>query len=110
MTGQLLFVPDLGGSSSAELVIDMPSTQSGFLFAGSWISTTSAAAAVVERARRDLDGGPRDRLAALREAAARRRRTMPMFDDSPDEVAERACLVAAFQELQASTSPWNAQD
>lgn len=49
------------------------------------------------------------RLAELREAAARRRREFPDYPDSADDRAEHLELVKAFEPLQAQTFAWTAR-
>jgi hypothetical protein len=48
-----------------------------------------------------------DRLAELREAAAERVRTMPMFDDHPDDIRQRDEEREAWLALQAQTDPFS---
>ncbi|MFC7279640.1 hypothetical protein ACFQS1_37240 [Paractinoplanes rhizophilus] len=62
----------------------------------------------VGRAAQRLRGGPIDRLAELREAAARRVREMPDYPDPEDEQAEHFKTVVALEALQAETSAWKA--
>lgn len=96
-----LFVTDLGGTTSSKLVVKrtrrapLPVSEQTILIE-------------VGKARRKLRGGASNRLAELREAAARRVRTMPDYDDPADEVAERTHVVKAFEGLQTDTAAWNA--
>lgn len=102
MTVQLFFT-DLGGTTASKIVVKharrthLPVSEQTILVE-------------VGKAHRKLRGGATDRLAELREAAARRMRTMPKYDDPAGEVAERADLVKAFGELQAETTAWTAGD
>jgi hypothetical protein len=71
---------------------------------------SSRVTVLISEARHRLHDGARDRLAELREAAARRRRDLPDYDDPADEAVKRAELVDAFEYLQAETSAWRAED
>ena len=96
-----LFVTDLGGTTSSKLVVKrtrrtpLPVSEQTILIE-------------VGRARRKLRRGASDRLAELREAAARRIRTMPNYDDPADEVVEQTHVVESFEALQTDTTAWNA--
>jgi hypothetical protein len=62
----------------------------------------------VGRAAQRLRSGALDRLAELREAAAKRVREMPDYPDPEDEHAEHLKTVAALEALQAETGAWKA--
>ena len=51
-----------------------------------------------------LPAGRYDRLAALREAAARRRQAMPRFDDEPEDIDRMDREAEALWALQAGPS------
>jgi hypothetical protein len=111
MTGQMLLMPGWGGTTSSRIVIGATSSPGDVFLSHASVSTSiSVDARAIEQARRVLDGGIRDRLAELREAASRRALAMPMYEDPADEVAERARLVEAFEELQIETNAWQAED
>jgi hypothetical protein len=109
MTGQFYAVPGLGGTTSTEVVLEQVSTGGCFMLAGATTSGNSAAA-VLAAAQRALDGGSRDRLAALREAAALRMRTMPTYEDTAEEIADRMAEAEALDQLQARSTAWEAED
>lgn len=114
MTGSLQFMPSLGGATSSGLIVKRLSRLAAqsrtFIFQPINYASPPQGVTLVDDMKRILDGGPRDRLAELREAAARRTRDMPVYDDPADEIKERAELVAAFEELQTSTTAWNTGD
>jgi hypothetical protein len=110
VTGQLLLVPGLGGTTSSKILVGRTGSQSSVFMSHASMSIATSVDVAIGRAREALRGGARDRLAELREAAARRARTMPMYDDPIEEVAERTSLVEAFEELQAETNAWKSED
>ena len=106
MTEQLYAIPALSATTSTEVRLSSSTTTN-------WALTRPVArlsSEVVSAAVRALDGGSRDRLAALREAAAHRARTMPMFDDPEDERAQRDAESEAIDRLQAQASAWTTED
>lgn len=105
MGAQVIF-PALGGSTTTPETTVKPDARS----AGEVEVVTSRATLLISEARHRLHDGARDRLAELREAAARRQRELPDYDDPADEAAARADLVDAFLHLQAETSAWRAED
>jgi len=109
MTNQLYAVPGIGGTTSTEVNVEQTSP---FVWAVLTMHSTVSASSdsILAAARRALDGGPRDRLAALREAAARRTQAMSMHPDTPEEIADRAAQFEGFSRLQSRTTIWHTED
>jgi hypothetical protein len=108
MATEMVIAPYLGGSTSTGLPVRAMLHNAGTTPAlvGSWPGGSTAPASTQDTARRRS----RERLAELREAAARRVRTMAAYDDTTDQIAERDAELSGWLGPQASTSTWSDED